>query len=665
MKETIELLNVYFDKCAHCPSFLQGTCRYPWHKVPHCFFFLFSESDEDNGVSTPETVQDKNRFRRTDCEKQFKGAEFLNLLRYQLSWKDFYKTEGNPRCYLAALRKFSDKIERDGVYGGNEKLPFYFTRVSREGLNLCISFLDFHFLHHGDNILELIKDAFPEYTRDNGLFKIHPIDIASMAISKANVVTAKVYYKNMGSLPFDFKTGTVSISQESNVVPIPISSTRYNLESLMDVSLLDLRPVLPAALFKELATDKLDWVIHEIDNVYCESYQNEMQGIFGVLGMLEGKYSEKELKERIEDFIDIENVFNSYDFSLLARRILDLCLYDKAVNPMIPLTVFYALNVIEMKNMRMLFFDEDERINAEKRVLFRRIGDFYWCKVGDFKEIWEDCRKAVPYSDFISKSEWETEFSNALFFRKDNFPINTGMTPISFFSEVVSAQKQLKICLYGALILTQTRLDGYYKERTNLYGDVYDSDVAKMFGVHVNEVQYFTSMPDFNIVRKDPTEPDFIIPGAVPTEDFRMKVENFLSRIPAESKEQQFGKGEEYYTEDSFVEPSGGAPAGEVKKKFVFPANLASAKAYFDVLKNAGYLDEEYRWIKDNTEHKVCQAGWASRIIVGVFGPKVTHAMVGELLGFDHVGNLASRKATFENKIIEELFLNAKLKIQP
>ncbi len=665
MKETIDLLNQYFDKCAHCQSFLQGTCRYPWHKVPSCFLFLFSFSDDTVDVSTTGVTPDERQYRKDDCNEQFEGPAFLNRIRYMLSWKDFYTTDSNPRCYLAALKKFSEKINTVGVYGDNQTLPFYFTRISREGLNLCLSFLDFHFLHHGDNILELIQDAFPDYTRDNGLFKIHAREIAVSSISRANVVTSRAYYKNPGRLPFDLSTGNVVIDKSSNLIPVPLSSTRYNLQGLMDVSLLDLKPVLPEEVFKNVALEKLDWVMAEVNNIFSETYQNEMQGIFGSLGYLDGKMPDKEIKERINSFIDIENVFNSYDFTLLARRFLDLCLYDKSVSPLLPMTVFQHIDVEEMKNMRALFFDKDERINAEKRMLFFASSEFYWSKLADFMSIWSTCRKDYPYDSFVSKNEWETAFATDLYNNKNKYPSSRSMTPISYFANVIKAQKQLKTCLYGALLLTQTPMDAYYRERTILYGEVYDTDIAEMFDLQLTTVQYFTSMLDFKFIRKDETEPEHICIGNVPTEDFRMKVEDKLPTIWAESKEQRFDPGEEFYTEESIAPASAGNNDPASKPAFEFPEALLPAKKYFDALKNAGYLDEEYRWKKNVNGHLSYQAGWASRIIVSVFQGAIKHKDVGELLGFANVGNLANANNTYKNQEIESVFTKASLKIKP
>lgn len=665
MKDTIELLNQYYDQCAKCHCFLQGTCRYPWRQVNSHFFFMFRDGDGDPSENCRVSVLDDNRFRKEGCDKQWSGAHLLNVLRHRLAWKDFYKADLNPRFFLAALRKFSDKINSTGVYGANQELPFYFTRVSREGLGLCLSFLDFHYLHHGDNILEMIQDAFPEYTRDNGLFKIHPVEISATAISRANVVTSKIYYKNPGILPFDFKTGTVAINKDSNVIPIPLSSTRYSVHSLFEVSLLDVKLVLPEAAFKELALEKLDWAVNEINNVFSPSYQNEMEGVLGSLGLLDGKYSEEELRERIDSFIDIENRFGSYDFGHLGKVILDLCLYDRSASSWLPLTVFHALNVEEMKNMRMLFFDPDERINAEKRVLFKVIRNFYWARLSDLMRIWNDCRKQYPYDRFVSKNEWETAFTNALMDSVDSFPLSHAMTPVSYFADVVSAQQELRTCLLGALILTQTRLDSYYNERTMLYGDVYDSEVAKMFNIELPTIQYFTSMPDLNFVRKDLSEPEFITTTAVPTEDFRKKAEDFLPTFWPDRKEQRDESVEQFYTEEDL----GGSPEktdeAAPKKPFVFPKVLEVVKSYFVALKDAGYLDDEYRWLKNVPGHKTCQAGWASRIIVGLQKTGVTHGEIGKLLGYANIGNLANKNSTFENKTIEEIFTKAGLSIHP
>lgn len=626
---------------------------------------MFSTGDGDDSDNCRVSVLDDSRFRKDGCDKQDNGADFLNLLRHRLVWKDFYKADLDPRFFLAALKKFSDKINSTGIYGANENLPFYFARVSREGLGLCLSFLDHHFLNHGDNILEMIQDAFPDYTRDNGLFKIHPVEISASAISRANVVTAKIYYKNPGVLPFDFKTGTVVIDKDSKVVPVPITSTRYSLHGLFEVSLLDMKPVLPEESFKELALEKLDWVMREVNNVFSHSYQNEMEGIFGSLGMLDGKYSKDELNERIESFIDIENVFGSYDFSRLGRHLYDLCLYDKTVSPWLPLTVFHSLDVEEMKNMWNLFFDEDQRINAEKRVLFNVIRDFYWTRLSDFIRIWNDCREQYPYDKYLSKNEWETAFTGALLSRKDKFERIGAMTPISYFADVILAQKELRTCLLGALILTQTRMDGYYRDRTMLYGNVYDSEVAKMFGIELPTIQYFTSMPDLNMVRKDESEPEFITTDAVPTADFRNKAENFLPAFWYETKDHLKEEPEKFYTEEDL----GGSPEktdeAAPKKPFVFPKVLEVVKSYFVALKDAGYLDDEYRWLKNVPGHKTCQAGWASRIIVGLQKPGVTHGEIGKLLGYRNVGNLADKNSTFENKTIEEIFTNAGLSINP
>ncbi len=665
MKDTIELLNQYYDQCAKCHSFLQGTCRYPWRKINSHFFFMFRDGDGDPSENCRVSVLDDNRFRKESCEKQWNGAHFLNVLRHRLAWKDFYKTDLNPRFFLAALRKFSDKINTTGVYGANPEIPFYFTRVSREGLSLCLSFLDFHYLHHGDNILEMIQDAFPEYTRDNGLFRIHPVEISATAISRANVVTSKVYYKNPGVLPFDFKTGTVTIAKDSNVFPIPLSSTRYSVQSLFEVSLLDVKPVLPEESFKELAVAKLDWVVNEINNVFSPSYQNEMEGVLGSLGLLDGKYSEEELKERIDSFIDIENCFGTYDFGRLGKLILDLCLYDKSVSSWLPLTVFHALNVEEMKNMRKLFYDKDEQINAEKRVLFKVIRHFYWARLSDFMRIWSECKEQYPYTGYVSKNEWEAAFTNALLNRVDQYPMNRAMTPISYFADVVMAQQDLRTCLFGALILTQTGMDSYYRERTMLYGDVYDSEIAKMFDIEMPTILYFTSMPDLNFVRRDESEPDFITTTSVPTEDFRKKAEDFLPKYWPENKEQYDENAEQFYTEEDLDGSAEKKDESGDKKPFTFPKALEAVKSYFVALKDAGYLDEEYRWIKNVPGHKACQAGWASRIIVGLQKPGVTHGEIGKLFGYSNVGNLANRNSTFENKTIEEIFTKAGLRVQP
>ena len=93
------------------------------------------------------------------------------------------------------------------------------------------------------------------------------------------------------------------------------------------------------------------------------------------------------------------------------------------------------------------------------------------------------------------------------------------------------------------------------------------------------------------------------------------------------------------------------------------PANLQPVAAYFEALHEAGYINEQYKWVRTRNQTNY-HAVWASKIICAR-DDNYTHDMIGEVFGIKHLGSYitdADSKPTIKSSV-EKIFQDKGLSI--
>lgn len=489
----------------------------------------------------------------------------------------------------------------------------------------CLGALDYRYLTMHLDIFSLIENIHGDYHRTKILRQYHIEGVVNVLLSKARKLTVEEIVNYSG----DFRnyvppTNTLPTAPVPHLVIKPdeektqqpkTSATEFTLE-LSGASVIDKysHPHHATSSFIDFmnSADVLDYTRAFVMN-------------FGFDPTIEGEVSDFFDSDFISSNLVPRREFVFPNMKEVCREITKEVKARKSNDGRLGIYIYSLCN--QLSDIARLLFPQEEDDSQQKLKLLldfaERFNDF---SLKRFTEAWEDA-SSMAEREAVNNPE---KYISILFCRMVAKEITTDRGKpehaLTGIMELRTLYRQYESAIEAALLLNKVKNSIFdYQTESGIcfLRSLYPNHIAELTGLTVTAVKGLA---------KSLGHPLTFTPKVTTKEEIK-EPDECISR-------------EEQLTGKELPEPVASQ----------LPENLQPVSAYFEAMREAGYINDDYKWIRTRN-HTNYHAVWASKIICAR-NEDYTHDMIGDVFGIKHLGSYitdADSKPSIKSSI-EKIF---------
>ena len=199
-RKVLKYIADYQDQCICCDHYQRGECGFAFPTVRLSesevqFFSMFKDDNEDN-----------KRIYKTchlgePCQDRQSSIAFLNNVENELDSISEVLDESEIRYLIRKIYRCETKYSDDEPFIQNTSIRDDISKA----IGLLLAKIDYECLEQGISIRSLIRSANINYSREEGLFKVCPKEIAIEMMRKSLIWAPDGFYEPKGAYDLDLE----------------------------------------------------------------------------------------------------------------------------------------------------------------------------------------------------------------------------------------------------------------------------------------------------------------------------------------------------------------------------------------------------------------------------------------------------------------------------